>query len=133
MVTRVIGIPDADGVIRIACGGDIIEIEIPGAKPASGGGSTNPGPGAVPPNPGDVPGTYLRVPVTADGKLDVEQLLQDLRHPWSDPTKSRPRMVLLQARQPDLHELSQMGKQIGKIADNLPLVIDFGDPGSSKK
>ena len=32
MATRIIAIPDANGLIRIACGGDILEIEVQAAS-----------------------------------------------------------------------------------------------------
>ncbi|BAB51066.1 mlr4403 [Mesorhizobium japonicum MAFF 303099] len=137
MITHVIGIPDKNGIIRVSCGSDIIEIQV--VPPAGGsagepaGGEVDPPPGPVGINPGDIPVIYLTVPKKAGGELDLEQLLKDYEGRISDPDKPNPSMILFQAQHADLHEVSRLKQQIAKEMRDLPLAIDFGDLGYLEK
>lgn len=133
MVIRVKMAPDSDGIIRIKCGDTDFEIEVEGNQPTTGGAGSPTSPGDVPINPGDIPGIYLNVPKKADGKIDIDQLLRDFEDQISDPSKPDPQMVLFQARQADLHEVSRLKRQIEKSMRDIPLAIDFGDLGRLKK
>ena len=128
MVTRVTGIPDKDGIIRISCNGEILEIQV--ADPAGGGRVAGiPKPRRVPANPGDIVGTYVIVSQKPDGTLDTEQLLADIGNMKADPGRLDPSIILFRTQEVDLHEISRWGQQIEEAASDLPLVIDFGEPG----
>ncbi|CCV10565.1 hypothetical protein [Mesorhizobium sp. STM 4661] len=134
MVTRVIGIPDKDGIIRVSCNGEMLEIQVPGYQPAGGDVAGIPiKPRSVPANPSDIVGTYVTVLKKADGKLDVEQLLNDIGSMKADPGRPDPSIILFRAQEVDLHEISRWGQQIEQATSDLPLAIDFGEPGPLEK
>lgn len=152
MITRIYGFPDTNGIIRVSCGTDILEIQIvgpPGGPPAgppgapAGGGAVvggsgntppvtapgQPGSAPVPPviwNPADLPGTYMRAPRDAYGDVDWDRLIEDVARQVADPTRRDPEGVVLSVGKADLHEISRIGREIDAAAPGLPLAIDFG-------
>ncbi len=142
MAIRVIGIPDRDGIIRISCGGEVIEIQV---APAGGGGSgggtsaTPGGPRAPDPfgpfagvvgdimrNPFDLPGAYITPPRTALGKTDLGHLMGTVERQFADPHTPNPRVVVLNVAEANLHEIGALGRELSKTHADLPLAIDFG-------
>jgi hypothetical protein len=142
MVTRVIGIPDKDGIIRISCGGDIIEIVVGG----SGGGPTASAPRddenpfdrrfanivrEIESNPFDLPGTYLNLEKPPGGQVDLADLVDRYLRQMRDSMAQGPIAVVLAADRMDLHEISDLGRQIDRAMDGIPLAIDFGRAAKS--
>ncbi len=77
-----------------------------------------------------MPGTYITAPKKADGKIDIDLLLKDIAGQIADQSKPDPRVILFSAQRVDLHEINRLKQQIADI--DLPLAIDFGDPGPLK-
>ncbi len=144
MVTRVIGIPDSNEIIRIACGGDIIEIQIPGnAGPAGGGVQTTGSSGGSLPttnplkdpfaaivqemgeNPFKLPTAYI-MPRTITGRLDTTSIVKQVLDQIADTNRANPRAVILDVSNVNLHELSDLGKKLSYEAPDIPIAIDFG-------
>lgn len=123
MATRIIAIPDANGLIRISCGGDILEIEIQGAQPAGGA------PGFFPlPDPFGTPGAYISVQHKRDGKPDIDRLVASARSQIADASSPDPAAAVLNAETADLHEITRAVAQIAQVLPQLLLAIDFGKP-----
>ncbi len=134
MTTRVIGIPDADGVIRIACGGDVVEIVV-APKPSPQAQGPVPDPFGDPfaalvaeiaDSAVDLPGAYLAAPVTPSGEVDLPALVDSRGRQRADPGRPDPRAVILQVGEIDLHRIAALGEAMAREAPDLPLVIDFG-------
>ncbi len=146
MVTRVIGIPDRNGVITISCGGDIIEIHVANVAQASGdaigpaSGSTGGGP---PPttnpfndpfagivadfkdNPFKLPSAYI-MSTASGGKIDTPYVVKHVLDQIADQYQANPRAVVLAMNNVNLHDLSHLGQRIASEAPGIPIAIDFG-------
>lgn len=147
MATRVIAVPDSNGLIRVACGSDVIEIQVVTAAAAGPGGGAIVGGGTAPPvRPGNPfkdpfaafvhdlhdnapggPDTILRVPRGPDGKIDVNRLLAEAHQQVSDPGRPDPRAVVITAEEANLHELHQLGEQIAETMPDLLVGVRFDD------
>lgn len=139
MITQVIGIPDSNGVIRVSCGHDTIEVHIPSALSASGGGVSMIGnaplnaqatPGAAPPkpvylNPFDNPMAYIAVPCKEDGGFDILKLVEQVNLQFADPTRPDPCGIVYSTLQANVHEITRLNESVAQNISDLPLVLDF--------
>lgn len=134
MVTTVIGIPNSEGIVRISCGGDIVEIKVVlaganssdsarGRRPREtpgGDNSSSPAgelpvitPGDLPTviNPGDLPATWLQAPSADDGRLDAKELIERIRKQIADPAQANPEGVVVVTPTVNLHDLARLHEQ----------------------
>lgn len=127
MATRIIAIPDANGLIRIACGGDILEIEVQAAsQPANGDPFLNPFTPVHIPNPFDTPGAYINLQHGQDGKPDIDRLVASARDQIADGSRPDPAGVILNVETANLHDITRAAAQIARVLPQLFLAIDFG-------
>lgn len=127
MATRIIAIPDANGLIRIACGGDILEIEVQAAsQPANGDPFLNPFTPVHIPNPFDTPGAYINLRHGQDGTPDIDRLVASARDQIADGSRPDPAGVILNVETANLHDITRAAAQIARVLPQLLLAIDFG-------
>jgi len=116
MIVRVKGVPDSDGIIRVSCGADTIEIELPtpaAANPAD----------PIPMNPNNIPVTWLVAPLSRDGKLDVDAAIKTIQARRADPHELDYKGVVVDIPDANLHDLADFGKRASQIMPDLPIVL----------
>lgn len=145
-MTRVFMIPDSEGVIRVSCGNDTLEIQIataassPPASPSPPSPSTqssppntptpppstsSPGPFDTVFNPFDLPGAYIHAPRDSDGKVDLRKLVREILDQTENPALPDPSGVVLSSDNANLHDVSALCKKIAEAAPTLSFGLDF--------
>ena len=130
MVTRVIAIPDKNGIVTISCGDDIIEIQVAPQGWAAGGG---PSPGRNPfgdPFVSIIEDYFKDAPyilsLMATGNLDMSSIVKQVTDRIADADRDNPRAVVLDVNSVNLHDLSKLGQVIAASASDVSIAIDFG-------
>ncbi len=137
MAMRIIGIPDDDGIIRVSCGGETIEIQVV-TRAAGGAGPAQPARDLNPfddpftrmvrdlrTNPFDLPSSYITAPQAGDGRVDVDRLIDEVRRQFADPGRPDPLGVVVSAVDANIHELGRLGGRIADEVSRLALAVDF--------
>jgi hypothetical protein len=117
-MTVVSVIPDADGIVRIMSGGEVVEIRVQAPGAATGPDVDVPEDKQVRPSPFDIPGTYLRFPGGEEGNIDLNQI-------------DAPGVVVA-ADALDFEAISRMLRTQEEGLGNVEIILDLaGTKGSS--
>jgi hypothetical protein len=146
-MTRVFMIPDSEGVIRVSCGNDTLEIQIvtaasvtPNAPPPPPNRLSPPPNSPTPPpstssppanpfrtvfNPFRLPGAYIDAPRGKDGDVDLPELVRRVLKQTDNPALPDPIGVVVSTHNANLHDVSELGRKIAEAAPNLSFGLDF--------
>jgi len=141
MVTQIFAKPDENGIVRICCGSDMLEIHIihesPAEPPEPGGsGGTFPGGRISNPfnryrpyldNPFRKPGSYMiDLPPKTNGGLDHDGIIEEIRRFTSDPGASVVLdTIVLSHPHVDLHDVCKLEERISENKPKISLGVDF--------
>jgi hypothetical protein len=143
MAVRIIGIPDTNNIITIACGGDIVEIEV--ARPDTGDAQglapspTNPPSPVIMGNPeggARRPTDPFRNPyalnvapdVMNDGRIDFTSLTKQLDAASNSVELSAANGVVINAIHPlNLHDIVKLSTELEDRSPGARIALQFGE------
>ncbi|MBC9031720.1 hypothetical protein IAG41_04885 [Sphingomonas sp. JC676] len=122
MTVRIKAKADPDGIIRIKCGNDIIEIDL-----SDDDWPSTPTP-VSPSNPADDPYTfYVADPFAADGIVKIVEQLNVVR---ADPTQLDPRIVSFVPQAAlDVHDVARLVHGVESVLPDATLAFDLSGGG----
>ncbi|HEV2865987.1 MAG TPA: hypothetical protein VGX37_05690 [Allosphingosinicella sp.] len=129
MATRIYAIPDKDGIIRVSCGADELEIVVTGGATAKASRKK-----ASPfdqPSPFDRP-QAMHIPDFAGegGGINVDAIVRRVRAQKKAPHLPDPDGVVLRRRGPvDLHDVSRLSSRLRRSGSKAGLGVRFDDDG----
>lgn len=131
MAIRFPAVPDKDGIVRIRCGDDVLEIELMQPTSAVSRGTTAP---PDDPDPTEIIVVGLRggregllpFSLMSEGKLDLDGLMLALNQRFEDPAMVDPQTVMLMGPEVDVHAMSALGRRLAELGRDIRLAVAFG-------
>lgn len=133
MVTRIIGIPDSNGIIHISCGKDIIEITVetsssPDTRARIGTGGT----GVIYGSRKDGIDPFGRAYALSCSPIDglqvslYDNIISGITAQQADPSQPNPNGVILRnVGALNMHTLSALSTKIHNVLPGIGIAIDF--------
>ena len=135
MAIRVIGVPDQNGIIRVSCGHDMLEIDVSGSI----GGGSPPEEAKVDPefphvfyaqprNILDDPYVFGLDAKRGEDPEDAGDIVRRFLAAKADRTVDGPNALLLRNRRSiDVHEIADLARQVRGVAGDVPIGVAFDD------
>lgn len=123
MATRINAKPDSDGIIRVICGGELLEIMVdPGNVMAT-----------QPRRPDDPFGnpTAMIVATGPYGQIDLEAVISRLHQEIDAAGSPAPEVVVLRANVIDLRGVASLTGEMIKEGHDIALAFDLSETGAA--
>ena len=119
MATRIDARPDSDGVIRVICGGELLEIVVAPGGPVGDQSRRSD-------DPFGAPVAYLVV-TDRNGRIDVEAAISRLSQEVYTMSPGGPRSLVLRADMIDLHGVASLRQAMDTEGHEMTLAIELSE------